>query len=792
MFPIPSIHPVGSCVARRLRVCRLRRHWQFHLIWVLRRSELRYRVTRETIEMAALTALVMCVIAGTALGFNGDSFELECPDECDCHYFRINWVTDCSESNLTEVPYDELSMSVYILDLNGNNITSLRSFPPDIKMRRLQIAYNRLARVEKEAFKGLEYLIDVDLSGNNITYVDPEAFLDSRGLLNVELQDNPITTVEGPFLISSTLQYLDISSCNLSVINPHFFDNITSLTTVDLSNNPLSVLDSGVFDVLTSLDTLNLNDCQLTTISEGAFSSLINLKKLELAGNFLVNTNWSETLGNLIRLEYLNLRKSGLTSLSEDIFSNCTNLVTLILADNELRDLDVAAILGKSVTHLELLDLSNCHIKGPISGEAFANATKLKVLYLSGNPLFAPDLQEALAPLPKLERLFLSNCGLHNLPDNFNVFDYLIELDISHNPLSNVFTRLLAPLENLEYLNMGYSNLSYIGPDTFAKMTSMRRLVLSGNDLLSLEAGLFGNLTQLTTLELEFCGLKRPLNANAFFKNLTYMDLREIRLSGNPLVIPESGPVFPRQLSQVSILDLSNCNIGSLNRDAFKNTENITDLNLAGNQIKSGEGSLSFLERLHHLEKIDLSNNNLTTIEPEVFINNPKLRSLNLIGNPFMCDCKIAEMWDWANMIKGDLHMLAGAQSVEKDIVVKGNKKKKNLYCHYNETQLRNMTLTTNKTVPGRRPFVKPRELNYAYRTWAKYVRESGCEPVVKILRPVALVSELFDSSNGIVPTATLLVVIALVLGLATLVMTMRLFRKKRLAMGDTEQRKFR
>lgn len=746
--------------------------------------------------MARLTVLAFYVIAtGLTYGFNGDSFELECPDECDCHYFRINWVTDCSESNLTEVPYDELSLSVYILDLNGNNITTLKSFPNDIKMRRLQIANNRLTRVEKGAFVGLEYLIDVDLSGNNISYVDPEAFLDSRGLLNVELQDNPISVVEGPFLISGTLQYLDISSCNLSTINSHFFDNITSLTTADLSHNPLETLEAGVLDVLTRLETLKLNDCKLKSISENTFVSLVNLKNLELAGNHLTNTDWPEVLGKLIRLEYLNLRKSGLTSLSEDTFSNCTNLVTLILADNELRDLDVAATLGNSVDHLELLDLSNCHIQGPISGDAFANATRLKSLYLSGNPLFAPDLQEALAPLPKLERLFLSNCGLRNVPDNFNVFDNLQELDISHNPLVNVFTRLLAPLENLEYLNMGYSNLSYIGPDSFSKMTSMKRLVLSGNDLLSLEAGLFGNLTQLTTLELEFCGLKRPLNANAFFKNLTYMDLREIKLGGNPLIIPNSGPVFPKQLSQVTILDLSNCNITSLNRDAFKNTENLTELNLAGNRVNSNEGSLSFLERLHHLEKINLSNNNLTTIDPQIFANNPKLHSLNLLGNPFICDCKIAEMWDWANMIKGDLDVLIGAKSAEKDIVVKGNKKKKYLYCHYNETQLRNMSITANRTVPGRRPFIKPRELSYANRTWAKYVRESGCEPVVKILRPVALVAELFDMSGDSHLSAAAVIVagVAVVLGVATVIMTLRIFgRKKKTEVNTEKNRKLR
>ncbi|XP_072947502.1 uncharacterized protein [Epargyreus clarus] len=740
--------------------------------------------------MVRLTIFTLCLLASRlCFGFNGDSFELECPDECDCHYFRINWVTDCSESNLTEIPYDELSLSVYILDLNGNNITTISTFPSDIKMRRLQIANNKLMRVEKDAFKGLEYLIDVDLSGNNISYVDPEAFLDSRGLLNVELQDNPLDVVEGPFLISSTLQYLDISSCNLTIINSQFFENITSLTTVDLSSNPLKAIEEGVFDVLTGLETLKLNDCKLTDVPDNLFTSLANLKNLELAGNFLSTTNWPEVLGNLNRLEYLNLRKSGLTSLSEDTFSNCTNLVTLVLADNELRDLDVGTTLGSSVNHLELLDLSNCKIQGPISGEAFANATRLKVLHLSGNPLFAPDLQEALAPLPKLERLFLSNCGLSNLPENFNVFENLIELDISHNPLVNVFVRLLAPLDNLEYLNMGYSNLSYIGPDTFAHMTSMKRLVLSGNDLLSLEAGLFGNLTQLTTLELEFCGLKRPLNANAFFKNLTYMDLREIRLGGNPLVIPSSGPLFPKQLSQVTILDLSNCNITTLNADAFKNTENVTDLNLAGNQIRSDEGSLTFLEGLHQLEKINLSNNNLTTIDPQLFVNNPKLHSLNLIGNPFVCDCKIAEMWDWANMIKGDLDVLIGAKSAEKDIVVKGNKKKKNLYCRYNESQLRNITITPNKTVPGRRPFVKPRELTYANRTWAKYVRESGCEPVVKILRPVALVADLYESgrTTKMSTTALVLAVVALALGIATVVMTIRLLRRKQTPNIDTE-----
>lgn len=65
--------------------------------------------------------------------------EQDCPDDCDCHYFRINWVTDCSESNLTTVPTEEegLSLNVYILNMNANNMQQLEPFPADLKVKLL-------------------------------------------------------------------------------------------------------------------------------------------------------------------------------------------------------------------------------------------------------------------------------------------------------------------------------------------------------------------------------------------------------------------------------------------------------------------------------------------------------------------------------------------------------------------------------------------------------------------------------------------------------------------------------
>lgn len=108
--------------------------------------------------------------------FNGELAELECPDDCDCHYFRVNWVTDCSDSNLTQIPYNELSPNVYVLDLNDNLISEVEPFPSDFKVRRLQLSVNLLTELKKYSFAGLHYLIDADFSYNMIRRVDVDAF----------------------------------------------------------------------------------------------------------------------------------------------------------------------------------------------------------------------------------------------------------------------------------------------------------------------------------------------------------------------------------------------------------------------------------------------------------------------------------------------------------------------------------------------------------------------------------------------------------------------------------------
>lgn len=684
-------------------------------------------------KSSLVVLLLMVLLCPTTYSFNGELAELECPDDCDCHYFRINWVTDCSDSHLTRIPYEELSLDVYIIDLNDNSLTDIEPFPANMKMRRLQVAGNQLTTLKKDMFLGLNYLIDADFSYNNISKIDPDVFQDSPGFITLELQGNPLAPVEGPFLSIKSLLYLDISNCGLKNINSDFFDNVTSLNTLDLSNNPLHTLNESIFKPLTSLENIKMNNCHLTLIAPEVFEPFENLKNLELSGNFFVQSEMPLVLNKLIRLEHLNLRKSGIQHLPEEMFEKNVYLRTLILSENDLQDLDVSSTI-EMLPNLDTLDLSGCNLTSPLSEDAFSNSTKIRNLYLSDNSLFASDLLVALAPLADLQKLSLRNCGLSKLPDVFNNFKSLQELDISHNPLNDAFVKLLSPLETLEYLNMGYSNLSYINPSSFAKMTSMRRLVLAGNDLNNLEAGLFGNLTKLESLDLNFCGLRRPLNATVFFTNFTYTDLTELQLAGNPLKVSQTGTLLPKQLSRLQTLDLSNCNLTFLPAQAFHWTRNITNLILAHNRF-GPENNFEFLEMLPHLQSLDLRFNNLTRFSLINILPNPGLNKLKLIGNPWVCECYVAELWDWAALEKEDITVLEGSIVTAETIKTAKHRGQKMLTCSYNAGKMP-ISLVMNRTISGRRSFKNPqRVLTSANRTWSKYVRESGCEQRVNHTR---------------------------------------------------------
>lgn len=546
-------------------------------------------------------------------------------------------------------------------------------------------------------------------------------FRDSHGLITIELQNNPLVNVEaGPFLKCRSLRYLDVSNCQLTKLNEDFFTEIPVLNHLDLSRNPLTEIKSSVFRPLLTLSELMLSNCNLTNLEPELLEHQHHLKMLDLSDNYLKFVVWVPIFGNLPRLENLNLRNTGINNLPENVFVNNTFLRILVLSDNELTDLDIETTLGWNLKNLHSLDLSNCRLSGPLDEKSFANATTLKILNLSSNRLSSHDLSIALSPLTKLTTLTLRDCSLSKLPRNtFGKLTQLKELDISWNPLNNVFENLLDSLKNLEYLNMGYSNLSRLSKDTFSKTTNLKKLILSGNTLGQLETGLFKNLRQIETLEIENCGLVKGIDESVF-QNLTYGDLRELKMSGNPMNI-RRGAIFPEQMCRLKVLDLSNCNLSYLPNEALSHTTNLTHLHLKNNKFKSDFLSKSkFLDVLSELEYLDLSGNNLTRLSTQL-IKKTKLQDIKLTNNPWICDCTLAEWWNWA-IEKGDIGHLIGSTITVEDVTKKGSKRKKGLLCKIDAKIT--PPLRRNSSISSRKQRVR---VEYTHRTWARYLKESNC-----------------------------------------------------------------
>ena len=78
---------------------------------------------------------------------------------------------------------------------------------------------------------------------------------------------------------------------------------------------------------------------------------------------------------------------------------------------------------------------------------------------------------------------------------------------------------------------------------------------------------------------------------------------------------------FP-PLRNLKTIDVSNCRIGYIDNEAFKNL---------------GES----------VESIILDNNRLTSLTPEVFVPLLSLKKVQLHSNPWKCDCKLKNFRDW-------------------------------------------------------------------------------------------------------------------------------------------------
>ncbi|NXY45303.1 OMD protein, partial [Ceuthmochares aereus] len=255
-----------------------------------------------------------------------------------------------------------------------------------------------------------------------------------------------------------------------------------------LQNNDIEAVPAGPFTNVSFLREINLshNKIKFHLIDNGVFAKFSNLVQLHLQHN----------------------------ELEEFPFPLPSSLERLFLGFNRISRLSSNALEG--LPNITMLDLCNNFLDDSVlKGKPFSNMKNLMQLNLCNNKLqtMPPDL-----PL-SLMYLSLENNSISYIPENyFNRLPKIIALRMSHNNLQNIPPKTFN-LPNLLELNLGHNKLKQV----FYIPRSLQHLYIEDNDIETINVTVMCpsidpmNINQLTYIRVDRNKLTTPISTYVLF-----------------------------------------------------------------------------------------------------------------------------------------------------------------------------------------------------------------------------------------------------------------------------------
>ncbi|XP_023941108.2 chaoptin isoform X5 [Bicyclus anynana] len=441
------------------------------------------------------------------------------------------------DNQLTLIPYEELSplRQLRVLDLSNNLI---KQIPP------------------AHDLNGVKLSLDVlKLDENNIRIILPGSFKHFNVLNTTTLDGNPINSIREDAFRNAKIKSLSLRDCGISDLSPASFAGLeNSLQSLDLSENNLTMISKFMLNKLDSLRFLNLRENKVDT----------NL----LATNNPPDQFQSPAVNNFqYKLFFLDISGSSSLEMSlQDVRRNESDIEFCRYQSKmrSLRYLAVSKLIRRSITAEDFLEfgveLEDLKIIGStinrIEASAFQHVRSIKTLDLSENNIEYID-PYAFAELHSLTSLKLAN----GLADSVKILPFeplkaLIELqnlDMSNNKLKNVPDTSFHFLYKLRTLNLQDNFIEHFSKGTL--QTDIHRelesVCLSLNQMQRIDQHTFVNLKELQEILIED-NLIEIVHRRAF----TSLDnLKVIRLTGN--IITEISEEAFQNLPALKELDIS-------------------------------------------------------------------------------------------------------------------------------------------------------------------------------------------------------------------------------------------
>ncbi|KAM9340655.1 uncharacterized protein ABDE67_016395 [Symphorus nematophorus] len=372
-------------------------------------------------------------------------------------------------------------------------------------LKNLDLSENKFANISAKVAP-CSQLSELDLSGNYMTELSEGSLRLMKRLTYLSIVMNFLTKVPEDIRSLSSLEILHLSDNIISELGCEDFINTTRLKELYLNTNRIPKLDQCVFENLTDLKVLDMSDNLLWTL-EGAFQiGLQKLKFLDLSKNLIVLIEKGNFEG-LESLEYLDVVSNKIGRVKRRAFEGLNKLGTLIVSlpleiENRFRELPQLENLtiyfntdgSFGSPHPNVYE-SLFHLK------SLKNLTVICRGYHYGFPFDVPV--ELLQAMTHLEAFRADNVYI-SVPDpyTFQFNQRLKSLTFGQTDLSDLGPELFQPIPNLQSLDLSNTKLKSLDFLAEAGLSAIRRLILTDNEITTINEAVFLSLPALTYLDL--------------------------------------------------------------------------------------------------------------------------------------------------------------------------------------------------------------------------------------------------------------------------------------------------
>ncbi|XP_068598557.1 prolargin [Brachionichthys hirsutus] len=308
----------------------------------------------------------------------------DCPRECLCSPSYPNSL-NCENRNIRVIP--AIPLRAHYLYLQNNYISEVtaESFLNATEVRWINLANNRIHRIDKQVFEKVP------------------------GLLYLYAQENQLKEV--PAGLPANLEQLRLSKNRISKIPAGVFNKLGNLTLLDLYNNQLSDSDltANTFKDLTGLIQLNLARNILSKMPAGVPKGVVQL----FLDRNSIDGIPKDYFKDFTHLSFVRLNRNQLSDkgVPKAVF-NVSTLLDLQLAHNQLSSVP---LFNAHLEHLHLnhnsLERINGTLMCPTSLDAGSRdeslAPRLRYLRLDGNHLSPPIPLEVIMCFRHLRSIVL-------------------------------------------------------------------------------------------------------------------------------------------------------------------------------------------------------------------------------------------------------------------------------------------------------------------------------------------------------------------------------------------------